>query len=93
MNTISLCRKVPELPEVITRELLIVQMSALEQHLMACNPLFEPDLYMAIMDKLAGIYWRVNHSNCGKYVVKGSLVSAWEVPERIERLGLRKLKY
>ena len=66
MNTISLCREVPELPEMITRDLLIVQMYALEQHLRACNPLFEPDLYMAIMDKLAVIYWQVNHRYDGR---------------------------
>ena len=60
MNTISLCRPVPALPMSITRDLLVVQMLTLEQYLRETNPIFEEDLYMGLLEKLAGIYSQVN---------------------------------
>lgn len=60
MNSISLCRPAPALPDVIEQELIVVQMLTLEQHLRATNPIFEQDLYMGILEKLAGIYSQVN---------------------------------
>ena len=60
MNSISLCRSVPALPEAISRELIIVQMLTLEQHLRETNPIFEEDLYMGLLEKLAGIYTLIN---------------------------------
>ena len=60
MNTISLCRPVPELPEAISFDLIIVQMLILEQYLTSTNPILEEDLYMGLMEKLAGIYTLVN---------------------------------
>lgn len=83
MNTISLCRTVPELPETISRDLLIVQMLTLEQHLRTTNPIFEEDLYMALLGKLAGIYYEVNQFPIGwRLVVKSGILPVCKVPEK-----------
>lgn len=83
MSTISLCRPVPALPEAISRELLIVQMLTLEKHLRSTNPIFEEDLYMSILGKLAGVYYQVNHFPAGRrMVVESSVRPPWVAPER-----------
>ena len=83
MNTISLCRPVPVLPEEITRDLLIVQMLSLEQHLKETNPTFEEDLYMGLLDKLAEIYNQVNHfPGARRMVVESNIRPPWVAPER-----------
>lgn len=60
MNTISMCREIPDLPEKIMIDLLLRQMVTLEDHLRMVNPIFEEDTYLAIMERLAVIYYRVN---------------------------------
>ena len=83
MTTISLCRPVPALPEAITRDLLIVQMLMLEQHMKATNSVFEEDLYMGLLEKLAGIYYQVNHFPVGRrMVIESSIRPEWVAPER-----------
>ena len=93
MNTISLCRPVPILPEEIGRDLLIVQMLTLERHLKATNPIFEEDLYMGLLDKLAGIYYQVNHFPVGRsMVIESSVRPEWVAPERkYQRLNINQL--
>jgi len=83
MTTISLCRPVPALPEAITMDLLIVQMLTLERHLKATNPIFEEDMYMGLLDKMAEIYNLVNHFPVGRrMVIESSIRPAWVAPER-----------
>jgi hypothetical protein len=60
MTTISHCRDAPPLPDTIEKELIIVQMLTLEKHLRETNQLFEPDLYLSILDRLADVYRQVN---------------------------------
>lgn len=74
MNTISLCRKAPELPEFIHHDLLVVQMITLEHRLAATNPLFEEDLYMGLLTKLASIYFQVNRfCDARRMIVESSI--------------------
>ena len=68
MNAISFCYITPVLPETIKLDLLFVQMRALEQHLAATNPQFEPQTYAAIVAQLGPIYMQINHSFGGKSV-------------------------
>jgi len=83
MTNISLCRPVPALPEAITRDLLIVQMLTLEQHLRSTHPIFEENLYMGLLDKLAVIYYQVNHFPVGRrMVIESSIRPEWVAPER-----------
>lgn len=72
MDTINLCNiKInPKLPPEIERDLLFVQMIALEKHLRATNQLFEQNTYVAIMGKLATIYYKINHTYCGTVVYR-----------------------
>lgn len=83
MNAISLCCITPELPESISLDLLFVQMRALEQHLAGTNPLFEKDTYMAIMARLAPIYFQINHTMPGKRIERYSDIKGqWQPPKR-----------
>jgi hypothetical protein len=63
MNTIGMCREIPDLPEAIKRDLDIARMVTLEDNLRRVNPLFEQDTYLAIMERLAVVYYRINRQN------------------------------
>ena len=87
MNTISLCRPIPVLPEEINQELILVQMLTLERHLSATNPIFEEDLYMGLLAKLAEIYAQVNRFPvCGR-MIHESAIQPFPKLERWERNG------
>ena len=93
MNTISLCRPVPALPATITRDLVVVQMLTLEQHLRETNPIFEEDLYMGLLEKLAGIYVLVNQFPVRSRNVYLSAVSPPDVSLEVVRCKGRKSEF
>jgi hypothetical protein len=66
MTTIGMYKEIPDLPEAIKRDLDIAQMVTLEDNLKKVNQIFEQDAYLAIMDRLAVVYYRVNRQNIVK---------------------------
>ncbi len=83
MNAISFCRPAPPLPETINRDLLIVQMLTLEQYIRETHPIFEEDLYMGLLTKLAVIYYQVNRFPAvGRTIYYSSIKPSFVAPER-----------
>lgn len=92
MNTISMCRPAPRLPESITQDLLFVQMHTLERHLAATNPLFEEDLYMGLLEALSGIYSQVNRAPVRhRVIVESTIRPPIELKEHERKMGRPKI--
>ena len=91
MNTINLCRPVPALPIALSHDLLVVQMLTLEQYLRETNPIFEEDLYMGLLEKLAGIYSQVNQFPVRSRKVYFSEVAPPAEFEVVRRTCIRKI--
>ena len=75
MNTIGMERDIPALPEKVERELLLAEIDYLEWQLRGAHPIFDEDLYLAIMEKLSGIYYQVNRMGCRSIRIKSL---AWD---------------
>lgn len=69
MNSISLYREIPELPESVNQYIRLAQMLVLEDSLRSTNHLLEPDLHLALFNELSKTYWWVNHYPYSKRVV------------------------
>ena len=92
MNTINLCRPVPALPIAISHDLLVVQMLTLEQYLRETNPIFEEDLYMGLLEKLAGIYIQVNQFPVrSRNIYFSAVAPPVEFVEVVRRTCIRKI--
>ncbi len=59
VNTIEMCKEMPELPVSIEKLLLINQMLILEDELKKVNQIFNTGRYLAILGRLSVIYCRI----------------------------------